>query len=230
MTASSVASRPETVERRRSEAASAVSFSVFDCGPGLRDYPADQRFFRSPSCRPLCVVCLWGESRKMGEGAVVKWTFDVTEMKVSCKIIPTIAADHAKKTPAYDKHAIRSCRQATTKMASTKCLRHMAKHNSVSGRTTQLRTSTYVPKHDSFNMGLSCYYQAPDKDQPKKKRTGRTTRSGGNGRRHGCHLRLSRRTRRGSALEEVHRTHFAQRRERPPPPPPPSDSQGPTTI
>ena len=34
-------------------------------------------------------------------------------------------------------------------------------------------------------VGLKFYYQPPDKDQPKKKRIGRATRSGGARRRHG---------------------------------------------
>ncbi len=38
----------------------------------------------------------------MKRGGGVKWAFDVAGTRESCKVAPATAADHAKKTPAYD--------------------------------------------------------------------------------------------------------------------------------
>ncbi len=98
----------------------------------------------------------------------------------------TTAADHdAKKTPAYDETRNTILPAASDDKNGLKVMLEAFNQAEHCARPGNSIPDVYGPKHDSFNMGLGCFYQPPDKNQPKKKRTGRTTRSGDDGRRHG---------------------------------------------
>ncbi len=77
----------------------------------------------------------------------------MSEMEESYKFPPEIAADHAKKTPAYDK-----TRNATSDDENG--LKEMPEACDKAEKCAQPGDSTpgvYVPKHCSFSMGLGCY-------------------------------------------------------------------------